>query len=256
MSTNEHEILARAVARESIRARHEAERDRGEFLARMSHEFRTPLNAVIGFARVLESNRAGNQRPEDLRLLGRVRAGGETLLRLVENVLDHSALELGTVTPDIREIDVLESITRVADRYRSPAAAKGLRLLVLLPDHAVTARLDRHHFERALSLLLDNAVKFTGCGVIKVKLATDLASGRPIRVTVSDTGDGIPAEALDFIFDALERGDGISRRSHDGAGLGLRLAAQLCAGMHCGLTATSEVGRGSNFTITFPQVQA
>jgi signal transduction histidine kinase len=254
MSTNEHEILARAIAREGGRASHDAERDRSEFLARMSHEFRTPLTAVIGFARVLESNRAGNQRPEDLQMLRRVRAGGEQLLRLVENVLDHSAMELGTVTPEIRDIDVLATIHHAADPYRSQAAAKGLRLLVLLPDYAMTARLDRDHLERALGHLLDNAVKFTASGVIKIKLATDMATGRPLRVTVSDTGPGIPAHALDRIFEPFEQVDGSARRKHDGAGLGLRLALQLCNANGCGLTARSEVGQGSSFTITLPNV--
>jgi two-component system, chemotaxis family, sensor kinase CheA len=252
MSDKDHEILARAVAREGMRAPHEAERDRSEFLARLSHEFRTPLTAVIGFARVLESNRAGNQRPEDLQLLRRVRAGGEELLRLVENVLDHSAMELGTVTPKKRATDVRAAISQVAEHYRSRAAAKGLRLLVLLPDFALSVHLDREHLERALGHLLDNAVKFTASGVIKVKLATDMASGRPSRVTVSDTGGGIPAEALDRIFEAFEQVDGSARRKHGGAGLGLRLASQLCTSMGCGLTAKSEVGRGSAFTITLP----
>lgn len=253
MTNNEHEILARAVAREGMRAPHEAERDRSEFLARMSHEFRTPLNAVIGFARVLESNRAGNQRPEDLEMLSRVRAGGEQLLRLVENVLDHSAMELGTVNAEMRDTDVLEAIHQVAEQYRPRAAAKGLRLLVLLPDYALAVRLDREYLQRALGHLLDNAVRFTASGVIKIKLATDMATGRPLRLTVSDTGAGIPAEALDRIFEAFEQADGSARRRHDGAGLGLRLSAQLCNAMGCGLTARSEVGRGSSFTIVLPR---
>src|ERR671910_6564 len=81
---------------------------REEFLTRMSHELRTPLNAVIGFARVLESNKAGNQRPEDLQLLGRVRANGEKLLRLVEDVLDQSRIERGELTVEAGDTNVIE----------------------------------------------------------------------------------------------------------------------------------------------------
>src|SRR3989442_7324082 len=86
---------AMRAMQQALEAAADARKSREEFLARMSHELRTPLNAVIGFSRVLQNNRAGNQRPEDLQLLGRVRAGGEQLLRLVDDVLDQSRIERG-----------------------------------------------------------------------------------------------------------------------------------------------------------------
>lgn len=247
----DNEILARAVAREGMRASHDADRNRSEFLARMNHEFRTPLNAVIGFTRVLERNQGGNQTPHDLHLLSRVRAGGEQLLRLVENVLDHSSMKPSAMAPDVRDTDVLAIISRVAEEYRPRAAAKGIRLLVLLPEYAVGVRIDATHLERALRELLDNAIKFTASGVIKVKLATDMATGRPMRVSVSDTGDGIPVDELDRLTEVFEQRENAPRQ-HGGAGLGLRIASQLCTGMGCALSAKSEVGQGSSFSITFP----
>ena len=250
---------AERLRREAMRAMHEAivaeraaQRSREEFLARMSHELRTPLNAVIGFSRVLEKNGAGNQRPEDVQLLGRVRAGGEQLLRLVEDVLDQSRIERGQLTVAFDQVDVVRIARDVVASYRSAAVAKGLRMLAVLPESAAPVPLDGARFEQVLRHLVDNAVKFTGAGSVKVTLVTDAASGRPTRLTIADTGIGIPADRLDQIFAPFEQLEGGSRRTFGGAGLGLPLARQLCEAMRCQLTVESSVGSGSRFTIRFP----
>ena len=218
----------------------------------MSHELRTPLNAVIGFTRVLEKNGAGNQRPEDVQMLSRVRAGGEQLLRLVEDVLDQSRIEQGQLTLAFDKVDVAQIARGVVASYRSAAVAKGLRMLAVLPDAATPIALDGARFEQVLRHLVDNAVKFTGAGSIKITLVTDAASGRPTRLSVADSGIGIPAERLDQIFVPFEQVEGGSRRSYGGAGLGLPLARQLCEAMGCQLAVESTVGSGSRFTIRFP----
>lgn len=225
---------------------------RDEFLARMSHELRTPLNAVIGFTRVLESNKAGNQRPEDLQLLGRVRANGEKLLRLIEDVLDQSRIELGELAVDIADTDVVEITSRLVEHYRPQAAPKGLCIEALLPSSAQPVRLDPRRFQQVVGHLLDNAVKFTRAGSITVRLETDRRMGRPVRLSIADTGIGIPAEKLPRIFTPFEQVDGTSARNFDGAGLGLSLAMELCIAMGCRLDVRSEVGKGSEFTITLP----
>jgi len=229
-----------------------ARRSREEFLARMSHELRTPLNAVIGFSRVLETNRAGNQRPEDIQLIGRVRAGGERLLVMIEDVLDQSRVERGQLPFALAETDVSDIAARVVKTYRSAAAAKGIRLIAMLPESAPSIPLDAGRFEQALHHLVDNAVKFTVTGTVGVTLLTDAATSRPTRLIVADTGIGIPADSLERIFEAFEQVDASSRRNYDGVGLGLALAWRLCEGMGCWLTVESEVGKGSRFTIRFP----
>ena len=245
-----HEAM-RAM-QEALAAAQAAQRSREEFLARMSHELRTPLNAVIGFSRVLEKNNAGNQRPEDIQLLGRVRAGGEQLLRLVDDVLDQSRIERGQLALALDEVNVVDVASRVVANFRSAAAAKGLRLLAVLPPSAGTVSLDVGRFEQVLQHLVDNAVKFTCMGVVKVTLVTDAATQRPTRLIVADTGIGIPADRLDQIFVPFEQLQGGTKRAYGGAGLGLPLARQLCDGMGCRLIVESEVGVGSRFTIRFP----
>ena len=253
------EEQAERMRREAMRAMHEAviaeraaQRSREEFLARMSHELRTPLNAVIGFTRVLEKNGAGNQRPEDVRMLSRVRAGGEQLLRLVEDVLDQSRIEQGQLTLAFDNVDVALIARAVVASYRSAAVAKGVRMLAVLPESAALIPLDGGRFEQVLRHLVDNAVKFTGAGSIKVTLVTDAATGRPTRLSVADSGIGIPADRLDRIFVPFEQVEGGSRRTFGGAGLGLPLARQLCEAMGCQLTVESTAGSGSRFTIRFP----
>ena len=245
-----HEAM-RAM-QDALAAAQAAQRSREEFLARMSHELRTPLNAVIGFSRVLEKNNAGNQRPEDIQLLGRVRAGGEQLLRLVDDVLDQSRIERGQLALALDAVNVVDVAARVVANFRSAAAAKGLRLLAVLPPSAGTVALDAGRFEQVLQHLVDNAVKFTGMGVVKVTLVTDAATQRPTRLIVADTGIGIPADRLDQIFIPFEQLEGGTKRAYGGAGLGLPLARQLCDGMGCRLIVESEVGVGSRFTIRFP----
>src|SRR5262245_27854900 len=145
-----------------------AQKTREEFLARMSHELRTPLNAVIGFSRVLESNRAGNQRPEDIELLRRVRAGGEQLLRLIDDVLQQSSIESGQLSLELRDTDVIAIANRVVDDFRGAAEGKGLRLARVLPKDAPKIELDAGRLAQVLEHLVDNAVKFTNTGIVSV----------------------------------------------------------------------------------------
>ena len=259
MDLRAREERAQEARREAMRAMQQAltaaeaaQKSREEFLTRMNHELRTPLNAVIGFSRVLESNRAGNQRPEDIHLLGRVRAGGEKLLGMIEDVIDQSRIARGDLTLAVDDTDVVKIASRVVESYRSTAIAKGLRILALLPESAPTIPLDTGRFEQVLQHLVDNAVKFTISGTVRITLATDSVTGRPSRLVVADSGIGIPKGHLGRIFEPFEQVDASERRTYGGAGLGLPLARQLCEGMSCRLTVESEAGRGSRFTIRFP----
>lgn len=251
---------AEAARREAMRAMQQAlieaeaaKQTRDEFLARMSHELRTPLNAVIGFSRVLENNKAGNQRPEDIQMLGRVRAGGEQLLRMVEDVLDQSRIERGQLDLAFADTDVTVIVRRVVKNYRSMAALKGLKLQMELPTDVPLVRLDAGRFEQIIQHLVDNAIKFTSEGIVKITLVSDAATRRPVRLIVSDTGIGIPPDQIEEIFEPFAQAETGHRRSYGGAGLGLPLARQLCEAMDCRLTVESQVQAGSRFVVRFPQ---
>jgi signal transduction histidine kinase len=253
------EARADELRREAMRAMHEAldatERARRvheEFLARMSHELRTPLNAVIGFSRVLEKNQAGNQRPQDLELLSRVRDSGERLLRLIEGVLDQAGLRDGRLPIALVDTDVAEVSRRVIGEFESRARAKGIHIYGLIPSEPCTACLDATRFEQIVYHLVDNAVKFTPAGDVWISMITDAGTRRPVRLVVSDTGIGIPPHQLERIFSPFEQGDASRSRAFDGAGLGLPLARQLCEAMGCTLSVESHVGLGSRFIIRFP----
>ena len=253
------EERARRAHREAMRAMQDAliaasaaQKTREEFLARMSHELRTPLNAVIGFSRVLESNRAGNQRPQDIALLHRVRVGGEQLLRVIEDVLNQSSIEGGQLSLELRDTDVGAIVNRVVDDYRELASSKGVHIESVSPESAPPIALDAGRLAQVVEYLVDNAIKFTNDGAVRIILATDGASGRPSRLTVSDTGIGIPANRVDEIFEPFEQLEGSRDRNYGGVGLGLPLARRLCDAMGCALSVESQVGQGSRFTIRFP----
>jgi signal transduction histidine kinase len=254
--------VARAddARREASRAMHEAivasraaHKSREEFLARMSHELRTPLNAVIGFARVLEANRAGNQRPEDRELLGRIRANGEQLLGIIDDVLSHSEVTSGQLILAPNPVDVAAIATRVLATHTAAAESKGLRIVSDMPASAPTIPLDAGRFEQVVDKLLDNAVKFTRRGEVRIRLVTDRATQRPARLLVEDTGIGIPNDRLASVFEPFEQVDVSPRRSYGGAGLGLPIAHRLCEAMGCELSVESTLGTGSRFSIRFPQ---
>jgi two-component system, sensor histidine kinase len=249
---NEHTRLQHAVD-EALLAADAARRAREEFLSRMSHELRTPLNAVIGFSRMLESNKAGNQRPEDIDMLKRVRAGGEQLLRLIENVLDQSDAQQGHLEVARERVDVSTLAERVMDQHRAAASAKGLRMVGVLPPVSPTIELDARRFEQVLGHLIDNAIKFTDQGSVRVVMVLDAATNYPTTLTVSDTGMGIAADRMEQLFTPFEQGDNSRRRVHGGSGLGLPLARRLCHAMGCQLVVESQVGRGSRFSIRFPR---
>jgi len=222
---------------------------RHEVLSRLSHELRTPLNSVIGFSRVLGTNRAGNQRAEDLVMLERIRASGERLLDLVEDLFDVSA----TTPPALALVPVnvaAAAATAVRESLRA-ATAKGITLDLVIEAEGMLL-LDAARLLRVLRKLVSNAVKFTRAGGVVVTLRAHADTGLPAAVVVRDSGIGVPAELQAAIFEPFVQADGGSRRAHEGAGLGLSVARTLAESMNCRLTLESEPGSGSQFVLHLP----
>jgi PAS domain S-box-containing protein len=236
--------LQRRLAREA----EEANRVKDEFLAMLSHELRTPLNAVLGYTRMLREGRLGPERQE--RAMETIERNANVLAQLVGDVLDVSRIVTGKVRLKLAACDLRTLVHAAADVVRPSAEAKGLELRIEAPGEAVTANCDGERVQQVLWNLLSNAVKFTPEGQISIALQN---SGRRAQVTVTDTGVGIPAKSLPFIFQQFWQGETGAHREMGGLGLGLALARHFVE-LHGGtIAAASEgEGKGSTFTVTLP----
>ena len=232
------------------RAGERAHRAKSEFLANMSHELRTPLNSVIGFANALLRRAPITKERED-DFLTRIRASGEHLLEVVDDVLDLSRIEAGQMGVGLQPTRLNEVARAAAARHEAEAHTKVLYLSVRVPRHLNDVQVDPGRMEQVLYNLIGNAVKFTRHGGVTVQVEAD--GGRPRAIVVEDTGVGIPADQIERIFEPFQQGESGLTRRHTGTGLGLTISRSLCLMMGCEFTVTSEPGVGSRFRIELPQ---
>jgi len=246
----EARLRARTLAaQEARRKAEEAAAARSRFLAMMSHEMRTPLNGVAGFADVLA------QRPglddESIRQARQIRESSDGLLMLVEDILDFARGD-DALSPE--PLDLAQVAREAATPSRATALSRGLVLTIdsRLPRRARFVG-DRRALRRALHPLIANAVKFTEQGEIAVRLDR---AGEGVVVRVSDTGCGIDPTVLPQIFEAFAQGDDSIGRDHSGAGLGLALAARHVRSLGGRIDVDSRPGEGSTFILHLPLQRA
>ncbi len=217
------------------------------FLARLSHDLRTPLNSIIGFTRLLLKEMPGPLNAEQRKQLGMVEAAGAHLLELINDVLDLSKIEAGRLELTFADVAVGEMAGEVADLVAPLAAEKGLAWQLDVDDPDLVVETDRRTATRILGNLLGNAVKFTRTGSVGLSVRRD---GESVLFEVTDTGIGIPPEAQERIFEEFEQ---VSRDDRaDGTGLGLAIARRLAGLLHGSITLQSEPGAGSTFTLELP----
>jgi signal transduction histidine kinase/DNA-binding response OmpR family regulator len=222
---------------------------KSEFLANVSHELRTPLSAIIGFSQILLDGIDGPMNEEQQQDILQVNRSGQSLLTLINQILDLSKIEAGKMELTIERIDLPTLITSVLESISPLAQEKGLRIDTRFAPGLPAVEADAGRLKQILINLLSNAVKFTERGHIEVIAQP---SGRMVRIAVKDTGIGISAEAQKVIFEEFVQGDGSSTRRHGGTGLGLSIVRKLVE-MHGGAVAVvSEPGMGSTFTFTVP----
>jgi PAS domain S-box-containing protein len=251
--TNEELGHSLADAEEARRQAEQANAAKSQFLATMSHELRTPLNAIAGYVDILDLEVHGPLTAQQKLDIGRIRRSGETLLRLVEDVLSFAKLESARVEYHYKVVYVDHALSALEEFFAPRLAQKGLdyRFERCGPD--VSAIVDRDKVEQIMLNLLSNAVKFTDRGRIDVKCELDDVT---LEIAVHDTGRGIAPEMLEMIFEPFVQVDHSLTRTAEGTGLGLAISRQLARAMGGDITVESAVGCGSVFTLSLPRLPA
>lgn len=228
-----------------------ANRLKSEFLASMSHELRTPLHTIIGFSELLQEGHDGDLNERQSRFVGHIRRDSEHLLELINDILDLSKIEAGQLVLKKEVYPLARSVGEALDAIRPGAAAKGIRVEEPGERDAMVDA-DPLRVKEMLYNLLSNAVKFTPeGGKVWVEIQEDAGFA---RVTVGDTGVGIPHEEQENIFDKFYQVGNTTRGVREGTGLGLSITKELVQ-MHGGwIEVDSRPGEGSRFTFTLPTV--
>lgn len=228
----------------------EANQLKTAFLANMSHELRTPLNAVIGYADLLAQGIYGDLTLRQQPAVEGIGTRAQDLLRLINDILDLAKIESGRMDLLLEHIPLAELMSEVVETGQVLAIDKPISVQWTRPDQDVILRTDRRKLQQILLNLVNNAVKFTLEG--HVTLETELACGGDIVFAVRDSGIGIPESDVGLIFDEFRQVDGTSTRQFGGTGLGLAISHKFAGHLGGELSADSQLGVGSVFTLRIP----
>ena len=235
---------------------------KSQFLANMSHELRTPLNSLLILARLLAQNPGRNLTAKQVEYANVIHSAGSDLLQLINDILDLSKVEAGRMDLHAERFTLAALIEDLQATFQPLTTEKGLDFEVAIePSAPSELATDRQRLRQVLGNLLSNAVKFTERGRVTLRVAAPPTAGGQadeghddptVAFSVVDTGIGIAPENLAVIFGAFQQGDGTLSRRYGGTGLGLSIASQVSALLGGEITATSDLGRGSTFTLHVP----
>lgn len=222
-----------------------------EFLALTTHDLRSPLTVISGVINFFTSGRLGDMTPEQKNMVAMMERNTQSLIELVNDLLDASKLESGTLRLDLAPVELAPLVAELRETMLPMAKEKGITLEDRVADNLPRVNADAAKLRRVLVNLLSNALKFTRKGG-RVEVSAAPEGQKTVRVSVADTGVGIPPEDLSRLFDKFEQARSRATRSEKGTGLGLYITRQLVQ-LHGGqINVESEVGQGSTFSFTIP----
>ncbi|WP_032925035.1 HAMP domain-containing protein [Mesorhizobium sp. LNHC229A00] len=234
---------------------------KSEFLANMSHELRTPLNSLLILSNLLATNQQGNLNDKQIEFARTINSAGTDLLSLINDILDLSKIESGTVSIELNDMPLAHLRLHMERTFRQLAADKGLRFMIeidqILPE---TIRTDEKRLQQIVLNLLSNAFKFTSQGDVTLSIhaeRTGRGNGaatlpKALAIAVTDTGIGIPEDKQKLIFEAFQQADGTTSRKYGGTGLGLSISREIARLLGGELRVESQPGTGSTFTLVIP----
>lgn len=228
-----------------------ANRVKTEFLAAMSHEFRTPLVAILGFADLLLASPRENLSPRARESLERIKRNGENLLLLINDVLDLAKAESGKIEIRVEHVDVGAVVRSSIHELESLRAGKDVTIKVEGPE-SLDLETDRQRVRQIVSNLVSNALKFTERGEVTVTLEE---AGDVARIIVTDTGVGIPDGAIVELFKDFRQLDAGDGKRYPGTGMGLALSRRLARALGGDIDVASTFGKGASFTLTLPKTK-
>ncbi|MFT4519446.1 MAG: signal transduction histidine kinase/CheY-like chemotaxis protein [Halioglobus sp.] len=238
----------RADLVETQKAAEAANIAKSTFLATMSHEIRTPLNGVLGMTELIADELEDTEHAESLNI---IKDSGQSLLKIIDQVLDFSRLEAGKLDLELNNVDLMPFMQNICSSHAVLAKAKGLDFIATLP-HEIELNIvtDEVRLRGVLTNLIGNAMKFTAEGsiVVRASLVEQMLDRATICFEVCDTGIGITPEKIETVFSSFSQADSTTTREYGGTGLGLAIAKQLVELMGGQIQLTSAVGEGSRFS--------
>jgi signal transduction histidine kinase len=229
----------------------EIEKMKNTFVGMVSHELRTPLNAIIGYAEMVRESVYGPVAPRQAGIMERIENSGKRLLSLVGDLLDQAQIDAGQMkihNAEFRVSDLMDTLHALMDKEIHD---KGLRFIAEIdPNMPANVLGDARRLQQILLNLVGNAVKFSVTGVINVRVYR--VDEHHWGMCVTDTGQGIPLEAQQIVFESFRQVEGVVTREHGGIGMGLAIVKSLAGLMGGEISLSSEVNKGTTFTITLP----
>ncbi|MCI9844835.1 response regulator [Flavobacterium pectinovorum] len=227
-------------------------RYKSEFLANMSHELRTPLNSILLLSRLLSENNNKSMNNEEIEFAKVIQSSGNSLLGLIDEILDLSKIEAGKMELEFLDVSTKEITDNLSNLFSIVAKEKKIDFEIIDKEAPVVMKTDKMRLEQILKNLISNAIKFTEKGSVSVEIKVNDDDDKIICFIVKDTGIGIPLDKQPLIFEAFQQADGSTKRKYGGTGLGLSISRELAKLLKGEIILHSKVNEGSTFTLCLP----